>query len=501
MKNDFQESTNINTHNNKDIQNVNSNLVINDLPRSDNFIMNNGLNNQIELEISDNNNKLPKKDNIDLILLKSYTENISFTYSICLPSTFFNCTTISPNIIAFIIWIICLIVLFSIEPTFRKKLLEVNEDNTVDLQKHLNINFFKFITKFGDQTAIIPIAFIIYLFFPLKTLYAFFTNLFFASYFTNFLKLVYSEKRPYWDDDAKFNSYTCEGGFGNPSGHAYSSTTIYLSIWIILYRNTGLKNNNKIWTVLVLLASLTLIILVLISRVVLAAHSINQILFGSLLGLFQFTFIFYLVDYENMLDQDFYNMFKGIWYVTFHSLFYIALFLTIILLYLTKSYANIREKYEEKVVSKCLIEKKYKEFQNDGLYSGLVFVAIITMYFGMYMLVTIKEKYSNFFNIRNEVNSEVKVESDWCEKFICTKLHQKEFSDILKFNSLPWLKWFYFICISLVLLAPCFALFLISGKNSLAVIYIFKICLPYLLIGFNLTGLIPLTTIALKIKE
>ncbi len=42
--------------------------------------------------------------------------------------------------------------------------------------------------------------------------------------------MLYLENRPYWDNEGIY-PYVCEGGLGNPSGHALMSTAVYLSAW------------------------------------------------------------------------------------------------------------------------------------------------------------------------------------------------------------------------------------------------------------------------------
>lgn len=83
------------------------------------------------------------------------------------------------------------------------------------------------------------------------------------------LKNIYAQARPLWLSDdilpwgCKYRDY------GNPSGHALSAVMF------------GLMNEST----LSLVIGMTLASLTAISRVVLGVHSINQIVFGSLLGI------------------------------------------------------------------------------------------------------------------------------------------------------------------------------------------------------------------------
>lgn len=105
------------------------------------------------------------------------------------------------------------------------------------------------------------------------------------------MKILYGDPRPYWLDNSIF--IVCDGGYGNPSGHAYASTASYLTLAHILtdYDFFKRKYFGIFLRIFVYLLFAGLIIAICLSRVYLGVHAINQILHGALLG-FAMYFLF-----------------------------------------------------------------------------------------------------------------------------------------------------------------------------------------------------------------
>lgn len=113
-----------------------------------------------------------------------------------------------------------------------------------------------------------------------------------AFYYVAVIKQTFQESRPFWyDDHIQINEWFCPTDFGNPSGHSFIVILAYEPI-LSDFVGTGPKR--------VLLAVwLVISALVLISRMYLGAHSLDQIIFGCLLG-FAFLII-YKFQFQRML--------------------------------------------------------------------------------------------------------------------------------------------------------------------------------------------------------
>lgn len=123
--------------------------------------------------------------------------------------------------------------------------------------------------------------------------------LFICTFLTGFLKMIYMNPRPYFMSN-DILSVSHEKGWGNPSGHSLTAVCFFLSLWRIMFQSKYLKykENLKSYS---FLSTLILIFFIMYSRVLIAAHSLNQIIFGGLLGFSVFYLFFFVleIDTEN----------------------------------------------------------------------------------------------------------------------------------------------------------------------------------------------------------
>ena len=93
---------------------------------------------------------------------------------------------------------------------------------------------------------------------------------------TGFFKLIYKNPRPFFHEHW-VKVYDCETGYGNPSGHSIVAVSIYLTLWKVLRKkNPFFEKYKKSFFMLLFF----FICCILLSRLALGAHSLNQILLG-----------------------------------------------------------------------------------------------------------------------------------------------------------------------------------------------------------------------------
>jgi membrane-associated phospholipid phosphatase len=288
------------------------------------------------------------------------------------------------------------IICIGIEPLYRKGLynesLPVISQIRIDLDD-LRYSFFRVITEFGTYQIYVPILCVILIWFPLNKSYSFLRVFVVSSFMNSFMKLIYADPRPFWDDTTLMK--VCEGGFGNPSGHAMGSAAVYLSLANILTDYDYFKQ-NILMKVLIYISSSIFILSICVSRVVLAAHSINQILYGALLGVGIYYLYYHILEDHKMKGKEFFAQFRDMKKICIHSCLFFAFLSVAIIMYLTIDYNN--SNYESILNNTCPNLLPYKKFQHSEFNYCMGLLSLIGCYYSIIFLANRIEKE----NIGNE---------------------------------------------------------------------------------------------------
>ena len=121
-------------------------------------------------------------------------------------------------------------------------------------------------------------------------------------YLCLFLKNLYQNSRPFWVE-GEIAAWGFEIGFGNPSGHAMlAAILIPCTWWIVIISHASRAQRDReqyIYNILFMCLkwvgggmALALIPLIMFSRMYLGAHSLDQVIFGALLGIYIFISFF-----------------------------------------------------------------------------------------------------------------------------------------------------------------------------------------------------------------
>lgn len=107
----------------------------------------------------------------------------------------------------------------------------------------------------------------------------------FLSVFHGFMKSLIQQARPYWMDigDVDMLEWTCYTEYGCPSGHAMLGLILIEFMIRYFSREYNLTRKPRI---VLFMGGVLLQGTVIFSRIILGMHSINQVLFGALLGLY-----------------------------------------------------------------------------------------------------------------------------------------------------------------------------------------------------------------------
>jgi membrane-associated phospholipid phosphatase len=318
-------------------------------------------------------------------------------------------------------------------------------------------SFFKAMTYFGDFHALLPIFVLFFLWLPLNESFLYMNVLFYSLYFDNFMKLIYRNPRPFWIDYS-LKKY-CEGSFGNSSGHAFVSTATYLAVWDILtnclfFRKTII---GKILKYFLFILFLAFIFTIVISRIYLGAHAVNQILYGISLGFAVYFIIFHIGIFSKTDGEQFLSLFKNFYFMLIYSIW---LFVLLLIAFLMWGFIpNPLISFKGTLLQLCPKLHDSNIFENKSLTSMLGIFVLIGANFGLNLI-------ANFFK-RSEYNAVV-----------------------YSWNKGPILSQVYRILLFIVSVYPIFLFGAVSEHNHFPLVIVFKYSIPYFMIAFNIYGIL-----------
>jgi membrane-associated phospholipid phosphatase len=278
---------------------------------------------------------------------------------------------------------------------------------------------------------------------------------------TGFFKLIYKNPRPFFHEDW-VKVYDCETGYGNPSGHSIVAFAVYLTLWKILRKRNVFFEKNKRKLFIFLFFYMCCI---LMSRLALGAHSLNQILLGSFIGYQIYTLFFEVIKIDLHLHTEMnvvMNLFffkVGAYIISSFLIFGILIFnffpLTINL--------DINQ-YLERIIQSCPGTPYSKIFDFEAYFMLAACSSIVGAHYGIYFDVK--------FNLNNSIEK-------WIEMNHGDKLWNKTnfITSILRLFSMS------------IVLAISFCLnFIISSNAHTNYIFILKNLIPYFFVNFALFG-------------
>lgn len=303
--------------------------------------------------------------------------------------------------------IIYLLFAFGSECLYRKKLYDESVDFEEDIDQdgfwHHFFYFWAMIFLYSSM----GIGVIVTLFYyPINITFSYFSIPMLLTFTMCMLKSIYANPRPYWDIYYKLkkeNPYKelpepteCDGGFGNPSGHALISTYL-LCLWNLFINSTRfnkLEGTKKIFVkFFTLFLTITFMILIMYSRIQRQIHSFNQVIFGAILGIAIFFIFCYILEINKITTNIFIDILDRFKFI----LIPIALLLfTISVIVGLKRHNDKEDEYFENVLKEYCDYGRNEVFgKNTAFHSTIIFL-LIGGYIGLLFLrYKIRANYPN----------------------------------------------------------------------------------------------------------
>ena len=352
-----------------------------------------------------------------------------------------------------------IILLITMDSIFRDKLFSFS----LTFEKNFQTDspgmkeFFKFISTFGQSNILLPIFFLIFFIMPLNKVFTYISVYLLSLYWDNILKIIYNNPRPYWIDQSLF--IQCSGGYGNPSGHSLGSCASYLALCHLFTEYKWFKENTTGIITRCLLFGLTLIFIftIMLSRLFLGVHSIDQVLYGFTLGLSLYYIFFHIIKLQEYTSKQFFEQFNkpeniAYWFIFFAVHFIFALIIIFSISPDNSNYIIVNDKL-------CPNLPAYFQYQMECIGNMLYLFGLVGAYCGLCFVCWL---YPTDYNSINE-----------------------------SFNKWNNLHFFNFILSILICILFCFPLIIplfVSKDSSVIIYFIFSIFITYSFLFFNTFG-------------
>lgn len=361
------------------------------------------------------------------------------------------------------------------EPIYRGPLFNVSLDAELKLKKcEACISIESYFTLIGSEYSLILLLIFCYFFFPLSKTLAAAVTMLTSNYMNSVLKIIIQNPRPWFENS---NLYVnCEAGYGNPSGHMMSGFATFFSvaelfidkykpipkIEALIYVCTGIFVGN-----------------IGLSRIFLGFHSINQIIYGFLLGFSVYYFYFHYMKLHQKDPRTLFNEIKNLKYgIIFTIIILVLLFLVPIasVIFVDEESEKYKAYYDAIIKGCSNVKIKYYRILNyEGIYGGMTMSSFIGMYFGLYYL-----------------------------SFKCSSLHpgkEKYINDFFRESNQGWKGNLKMIGISLCGMLPMILFSIIPNTANFAVIYLFKVSVPLFITTMLLFGGVPFASIHFELAN
>lgn len=393
------------------------------------------------------------------------------------------------NIIIILLTISALISeIFYREPLFKYSLsFEKNwQENSSKSTKF----FFKIITKVGGEYLMgLPVAFVV-CFCSLIKSSVFIAGLIFCLHFHSIMKIWYGSSRPFWEDKDLYEGI-CDGGFGNPSGHSITSAYLYLTLFMYIKDSKFLKE-KQIAKIIIFLLFLTYIILIILSRLILGIHSINQVIYGSTLGVIVMIFSVQVFKLHQMPISFYKRLFKEKLIIFFITSILILLTITSVLSVMVFNNSFDYTTYKQKLKDTCGdILPEYRKFNYDGLFGAFTVLSLLGMYLGQivfwYLIDNRYKKYNSNIDYNKTESDKMSLSNESTGDEENNELLDDLINNWNKNRKLLFGSYWNVIKIIIVLdicMLPL-VLFIVVPKNaSMTIIFIYKFGIPFFAVLF-----------------
>jgi hypothetical protein len=307
-------------------------------------------------------------------------------------------TPIKYKVIIVVFWIS---IIFGTEIIYREPLFNVSIDIIEMIQNYTSENFkvtMSYISYLANENFILLLIVVVYNFANIYKTFILITIFCGVNLIGNLLKLIYSNPRPFYYGVNNIKPYSCEQSYGNPSQHSLLCIVFYSTLFKFIIECRTIRKSKIIKTIFLIVFS-TVICLILLSKLFIGVDSLNQIVFGFLIGCLIFYFIFYIIDIDVNNSKQLLHLIEM--KIIYMIIFNLLMIIPIILLSFLKDYNTPSKQNWQNIINlKCDNFSTNLSFKNEALLNMITFFANIAT------VISLKLEYYFIFgdNSRNWTN-------------------------------------------------------------------------------------------------
>lgn len=402
------------------------------------------------------------------------------------------------RILAFLIYFVLIFILQKVLTNNlyeESKTILKNMNNNQDLSKGV-ITFFILFTYIGTITPYLIFLTIIYNFTNIYKSFILLMVVLNTYLFGGLIKLILAEPRPFFQDSDIINhDYSCGMGYGNPSGHAVSATAFYLTLWHIIFDSSYLKEKR-----LLKYFSLCLIIFILIlmffGRFISGTNTIDQVIFGTMIGLGIYLCIFHVLCVNSNDGTQFFK-FMNVRNIIFFTTNFL-IFLSALLVYIFVQ-SNHKESEWIEIIKRNPNKKCFEAADSKNVFhqEGFLMIGMFLSNFWAFVGLKLEFYYSFNSNIGN-----------WSQ-YNFEKIERIDDSLLSRIgvNEMQWnhtsfrtslIRLLMILILSGIILLP---FFLVSSNQNVTIVFISKFFLPIGCVAFSMFYLFKIIVHKIKLDN
>ena len=327
----------------------------------------------------------------------------------------------TPFRIKILILLITISFVFVTEFAYRDVLFNVSIGIIESMQKNSSFIFLKTMSYFQIIVGKKFLAFIIMIVYNFANIYKSFLLIMILciiSLTTSLLKLRYTNPRPYYNTNPNTIlpfPFPCEHDYGNPSDDSIIFILFYSALFKMIIES-GFKHKNMALKIILYVALCFLFFILMVTRLASGLDSLNQIIFGSLIGLCIYYVLFHLIEINTNDSKQLLKVvqMKNIYYFLLN---FILLIPILLLIFLKEYETDDKKNWVINIKTKCnkqedgnfkYIENtsfQYQAFLNMGFFFSNI-AAFISMKLEFYY--TFNDKIENWtkYNIPTKIDDD-----------------------------------------------------------------------------------------------